>query len=563
MKTLSISRNLALPLAYVGQRNACLGMSGSGKSNASVVLAEEMHAAGAPWVAIDPKGDWYGVRSSRDGKGPGLDVPVIGGEFGDLPLHVDAGARLGELAATGKLRGVIDTSGFESNADQARFMTAFGRALLRHCKTPIHIFCDECDDYMPQPGAGGRLEGPAAECVGVWKLVARRGRQKGIGFTLSSQRTALVNKTCLYQCETLIAMRMVGKHDKAAIESWLAQIGDAKELLKSLPLLEDGEAWVWSPQRLKIMTRVRFRRRETFDSGRTPEVGETVVAPKLARVDIEALRAEMAAFDQENDEDDGGDADLLLEHNQRLRARVSELEEQLADERSQPKLPTELVTRIEDAAEKAHEAAGWLAAGARSLSASLFGQGRGAERMLAEPPLPGPVIQRDTKPAKTNGHAAPAASSSGLGRCAREILTALVQHGDLTLVQAAIIAGYASDSGGVRNAAGELRTAGLVEGSNAMMTATAKGRAEVANAPKLPTGRKLAEYWFGKLDRAERLILSEILAVFPQKLSLTEAAKRAGYEPSSGGVRNAAGKLRTLALVHGKNQGMTGDRRLV
>jgi DNA helicase HerA-like ATPase len=288
MTDLRIARDQTLPLAYVGQRSAVLGMSGSGKSNASVVLAEEMHRAGAPWVAIDPKGDWYGVRSSRDGKGPGLDVPVIGGEYGDLPLHVDAGARLGELAAVGKLRGVIDTSLFESNADQARFMSAFGRALLRHCKTPIHVFCDECDEYMPQPGSGGRLEGPAAECVHVWKLVARRGRSKGIGFTLASQRTALVNKTCLYQCENLIAMRMVGKHDKAAIESWLSQIGDAKELLKSLPLLEDGEGWVWSPQRLKIMRRVKFRRRETFDSGRTPEVAEALVRANFPEATREA-----------------------------------------------------------------------------------------------------------------------------------------------------------------------------------------------------------------------------------------------------------------------------------
>lgn len=47
------------------------------------------------------------------------------------------------------------------------------------------------------------------------------------------------------------------------------------------------------------------------------------------------------------------------------------------------------------------------------------------------------------------------------------------------------------------------------------------------------------------------------------RITLTEAAKRAGYAPDSGGVRNAAGRLRTLELVHGGNAGMQADRRLV
>ena len=85
-KSLRLSDSLSLPIDFATSRNTVLAQSGAGKSNVCVVLAEEMHRVGIPWIAIDTKGDWYGVRSSRDGKGRGMDVPVFGGEFGDMPL---------------------------------------------------------------------------------------------------------------------------------------------------------------------------------------------------------------------------------------------------------------------------------------------------------------------------------------------------------------------------------------------------------------------------------------------------------------------------------------------
>jgi len=78
-RTLRIATNYTLPLDAATRRMAILAMSGAGKSNAAVVLAEAMFDAGIPWVAIDPKGDWWGVRSSKSGKGPGLPIPSSAG----------------------------------------------------------------------------------------------------------------------------------------------------------------------------------------------------------------------------------------------------------------------------------------------------------------------------------------------------------------------------------------------------------------------------------------------------------------------------------------------------
>lgn len=154
--------------------------------------------------------------------------------------------------------------------------------------------------------------------------------------------------------------------------------------------------------------------------------------------------------------------------------------------------------------------------------------------------------------------------SGGLSKCAWLILTALAQLGTLTLEQAAITAGYSVKTGSVRNAAGELRAGGFVEGGNTTgLTATEKGRAEVRDVGPLPSGPDLLAFWNEKLARAEREILEQVLRVHPKSLDLATAAKRAGYGEKTGSVRNAAGRLRTLGLVTGGNAGMTANERLV
>src|SRR5580704_11360785 len=127
---LHVGPGLDLPADAITQSIALLAVRRAGKSNAAAVIAEEMHHAGLPWVAIDPKGDWWGLRSSGDGTGPGLPIPIFGGLHGDLALPPEAGAMVAELIAEQNLTCILDVSEFESKVQQMRFLADFATRLF-------------------------------------------------------------------------------------------------------------------------------------------------------------------------------------------------------------------------------------------------------------------------------------------------------------------------------------------------------------------------------------------------------------------------------------------------
>jgi hypothetical protein len=578
-----ISKNLALPADTVTQAVAILAKRRMGKSYLARKLAEGLHGAGQQLVIIDPKGDWWGIRSSADGKSDGLPILIIGGEHGDIPLDPGAGETIAKLVVEETVSVLLDLSELRKH-EIATFMPAFMEPLYRlkareQYRTPLMVLTDEADAIAPQ-----KPQPNEARMLGAFNDLVRRGGQRGIGVTFITQRSAVLSKDVLTQAQILIALRVIAPQDLAAIKAWVdvhGTIEEQKTLMASLPSLPVGDAWVWSPgwpTDKGIFKRIHTLPIDTFDSGATPKPGQKSTAPRrLADIDLEAVKRQMAETLER----------AKAEDPKVLRARIAELEERLAaapaPEPERVEVPVfddtgyamlteaaaEALTAVRVATERAEALVRDVATyrsgmvdhvvavrGARppnSAHAPTLTKPKSSERPPISPP--------------TSAHARPVTNDSGngVGKCGRAILTAIVQHGrpTLTLVQAAIIAGYAPDSGGVRNAAGELRSIGYATGGNDAIEPTPAGRKAVADAGELPTGKALAEYWYNKLGKAEASILKVVVSAHPRAVPLTTAAEKCGYAPDSGGVRNAAGRLRTLELVSGSNAGMVADERLV
>ena len=145
------------------------------------------------------------------------------------------------------------------------------------------------------------------------------------------------------------------------------------------------------------------------------------------------------------------------------------------------------------------------------------------------------------------------AGPASLGKADRLILATLAQHPEgLSRVQIAILTGYTHKGSSIRNALGALRTAGLITKSGEPIMATEAGVAAAGEVDLLPPpGPDLVAYWHSHLGAAERAILDVLVAAYPADVSRGDIAERTGYTDGGSSIRNALGRLRSLALVEG------------
>lgn len=570
-----------MPLDFVSRTAGILAVRGAGKSNTAAVMAEEMFAAGLPFVVIDPVGSWYGLRSSADGTSPGLPIPIFGGKHGDVPLERGSGELIADLVVEKRLTCVLDLSRFDTEADKKAFLLAFARRLYLKNENPLHLFLEEADDYIPQSPMGDEKH-----LLRAWENIVRRGRARGLGMTLITQRSAAVAKMVLTQVETLFAMRTTGPQDIAAIEAWVKYHQVGKDVLSTLASLEDGEAWVWSPHYLKAMARHQIRRRSTFDSGATPKnvrAKDTRPPATLADIDLAALQERMAATIEKAKADDPKELRKVLAEKDK---RIKELDAKLSEpQRNMPReMPIEVhVPFIPDPVRG--QVRDILASVERfntEVREALIRHGQDVERelgnlsaMLATIPRTDaqmavtPAAVRDfgqrfeasgqrSTPAATKPERPRVSStgpaSGGLGKCERAILTVLVQMDEpLTAGRLTLLTRYRY-SGGFKNSLTALRTAGYIVGENTgLMSVTDAGRSAIGEVQPLPTGEELAAYWLGhpSFGKCERAILQALLT---KRAGLTaeQLCTATGYQ-YSGGFKNSLTTLRTAGVLVGKN----------
>lgn len=329
MQKLNISTELSVPIDVASQAVAILGIRGAGKTNTATVFAEELLAQGQPMVYIDPTDGAWGLRS-------GFPVFIFGGTHGDLPLQETDGKVLAEFVVTEQMPLILSLRHLRKNA-QRRFVTEFCEEIY-HLKgkpknrTPLTVFIDESPLFVPQ-----KVMGETARTVGAVEDLIARGRNAGFGVVLISQRSATLNKDVLTQCDTIITHRLTSPQDRKALSDWIeenATIEKQKEVLQSLATMPNGRAWVWSP-RLDVMKQVQIRLRKTFDSSATPKRGEKPAAPKrLEEIDLAKLKGKLSASIEQAKQDDP----------KLLRARIAELQRELAKKPEQPEVE---VQRIE------------------------------------------------------------------------------------------------------------------------------------------------------------------------------------------------------------------------
>lgn len=584
-KQLKISDTLSLPLDAVTQTFAILAKKRRGKTYTASVMAEEMFKAGLPFVVLDPTGAWWGLRASADGKKAGYPVVIIGGDHGDIPLDPGSGTAIAELVIEHPSYYVIDLSQFHSNAEQDRFAMEFGERLYRvknKHRFPMMLFIDEADCFMPQQPMPEQRR-----MLGAYDTIVRRGGIRGIGVCLISQRPAVVNKNVLSQVECLIVLQIVGPQDRDAIEKWVSSHGDrsdGEKLMSSLSALDLGEAWFWSPAWLDKFERVKIRKRETFNSSKTPEVGEQFTSPKvLAQVDLEKIRTKIAANIEKAESQD---ADRLFKAlrtaNTALTralgqltdkdARIQELETKLSARPASSKIerikvPTvglKTVERLQDSQKRLAKMCAVTRAAAAQVILAMDAVEKNQSLILSEVAALTKQQQSEKKifvdkeiMLSFAGDKAAQVKLIGtddkLNRLQRVLLHVLACYGPCRLARLGVLAGYAIN-GTVYNALSDLRTRARIVGSNQdEMSITDAGLAALGPHPKLPTDRALLHsHWINKFDKLSGDILQYLLA-YPHGGTIDDISKYVGRQVN-GTLYNSLSKLRTAGVLIGSNR---------
>jgi hypothetical protein len=548
MKTLRISKDLDLPLDAVTQKLAWLGRTGSGKTFACKKMVEQMLHACAQVVILDGAGVWAGLRL-----GPKrFDIPVLGGLYGDIPLESTAGALVADVIVDRGTSIILDVSQM-LDAERTRFATAFAQQFFQRKKAKpgaVHLVLEECQDFVPENEQRGE-----ERMLHEFQRLAKQGRSHGVGMSFISQRPQEISKKALNQVECVFAFQMTGPHERKALQYWLSDKGMGEKLETILPRLEVGAPHVWSPQWLKISKVVHILPIETLDTSRTPKVGERAFAQKkLEPINLEELTAAMTETVER----------AKLEDPKMLRARIAELEKELAKKRPATKLESwEMVVdsrNLKEALEVTENLEKELTEFQKSLE-HIRRVNNGADGALRHSMRTGtkapakrlakvPVPPATPPPTRTSYSAASGTIVQGGGL--RRMMIALAQRPGLTNRQLGVRAGLSSRSGTFSTylSRGRAQRWIIDEGDRRMITRD--GVEALGHFEPLPEGNDLLNYWLNELGGGANRMLAVLADTYPKGMSNDELGAAAGISARSGTFSTYLSRLRTLELVEGE-----------
>lgn len=609
-KTLKISADLSLPLDAQTRTNVIYGGKGKGKTNCGAVLCEEFARAGLRFCVMDPLDVWWGLAHGATKDAEGLDVVILGGTRGHLPITPDAGAIVADFVADELANTIVvmrKASGeMWSNGERIRFMRDFMRRLFARQgegRRPIHVIIDEAGRFVPQMPMRGDLL--IADCIGAIEEAVELGRNVGIGVTLITQRSARMNKSVSELAECMIAFQTAGPRSIDAIIDWFGDhVPKARqlELIEKLRKLPVGRALIVSPEWLGFEGEAQIRPRQTFDSSATPKAGVKPAKPGKAKaIDLEKYRGKLTATVEK----------AKAEDPRALMARIRELEKQVKARVEKATESGDLATlrAAKAALEKAHAIAirhvekqirEIAAAGARAFTTLQRAVAAASDAVdsfnaaLAKVKIEVPAdpvwsgTPRPTRPPTIDGiplparvlvkrqpgvkdHVAvmrPPVESNGDGgdsdvgsavkvlNALRELETNGVESAATSRVAA--LAGVSRSSSTWRAYLARLRRLGLIgDVGTGVIQLTDAGRALASDEPRFSSIEELHAHWLGRVG-SSRKVLETLLEAGGEAVDRETVAGAAGVSLTSSTWRAHMAKLRRFNLVTDYPDGAIG-----
>ncbi len=307
--------------AFVGRSVAVLGITGSGKTNTAAVLIEELLTQGLPMTIVDIEGEYWGLKQSYD-------LLIAGrSEHAELEIGPENAAQLANISVQRGISVILDVSDYTQD-EQYNFLVAYFQSLWDVAgkeRKPYQIILEEAHEWVPQ--------GQRTPLKQLLTRIALRGRKRGLGIILMSQRSAKVEKDVLTQVPLLFLHKVVHPVDLKVYKELIPLPGAKVETM--IGALQQGQAIVVFNQNV---TAAHVRPRHTYHAGATPTLG-TTVEPELRRVDEKTLRELQALLTSEKKTAPGPDQARRIKE---LEAIVAAKNAEIAELRKQLSVPSKL-----------------------------------------------------------------------------------------------------------------------------------------------------------------------------------------------------------------------------
>ncbi|GAA0274788.1 helicase HerA domain-containing protein [Halobacterium noricense] len=294
-------------------RGFVTGKSGSGKSNTTSVVVEELLEAGYPVLIVDTDGEYYGLKEEYELLHAGAD------EECDIQVSVEHAEKLAHLALEENVPIILDVSGYLDDEEADDLLRETVRHLFakeKKLKKPFLLVVEECHEYIPEGGGVG-------ETGNLLIKVGKRGRKHGLGVVGISQRPADVKKDFITQANWLVWHRLTWENDTKVVGRIVGS-----DYADDVVDLGDGEAFIQTDWSDDMVKRVQFKRKRTFDAGATPGLDD------FERPDLKSVSGSLM--------EDLGD---ITDRKEQEQNRVAELESQLENrEQRIAELESELET---------------------------------------------------------------------------------------------------------------------------------------------------------------------------------------------------------------------------
>ena len=222
---------------------------------------------------VDIEGEYFGLKESYE-------VLVVGtGEGVEIEIDADSAPEIAQVSMEQNVPVVLDLSGFLSD-ERTEILKSYLSSLWElagRLRRPYIIGIEEAHEFIPQ--------GVKHELKEMIARIALRGRKRGLGGIIVSQRSAKVDKDVLSQAGILFLHRVVHEVDMRVYGELLPwRKSEVKEIIGSL---DTGDCiYINGDTILPIYVRERM----TFHAGFTPSL-EAVASPELKQVSASIIDA--------------------------------------------------------------------------------------------------------------------------------------------------------------------------------------------------------------------------------------------------------------------------------